>query len=91
MKLYIIRHGETDWNKEKRLQGQSDIPLNDYGRELARITGKALKDVHFDYVFSSPLSRVSCSLTIVSWLLFFLPNNPKNPILSLFFTTLLQK
>ncbi|MBQ0042706.1 MAG: histidine phosphatase family protein [Lachnospiraceae bacterium] len=57
MKLYIIRHGETDWNKEKRLQGQSDIPLNDYGRELARITGKALKDVHFDYVFSSPLSR----------------------------------
>lgn len=57
MKLYIIRHGETDWNKEKRLQGQSDTQLNEYGIELARITGEALKDVHFDYIFSSPLKR----------------------------------
>ena len=48
MKLYIIRHGETDWNKEKRLQGQSDTQLNEYGIELARITGEALKDVHID-------------------------------------------
>ena len=37
MKLYIIRHGETDWNKEKRLQGQSDTQLNEYGIELARM------------------------------------------------------
>lgn len=57
MKLYIIRHGETDWNKEKKLQGQSNTSLNDYGRELASITGDALTDVHFDYVFSSPLNR----------------------------------
>ncbi len=57
MKLYIIRHGETDWNKEKRLQGQSDTQLNEYGIELARITGEALKDVHFDYILSSPLKR----------------------------------
>ena len=57
MKLYMIRHGETDWNKEKRLQGQSDTQLNEYGIELARITGEALKDVHFDYIFSSPLKR----------------------------------
>lgn len=57
MKLYIIRHGETDWNKAKRLQGQSDTELNEYGIELARITGVALKDVHFDYIFSSPLKR----------------------------------
>lgn len=57
MKLYIIRHGETDWNKQKKLQGQSDTELNDYGIELARITGEALKDVHFDYIFSSPLKR----------------------------------
>lgn len=57
MKLYIIRHGETDWNKSFRLQGQSDIPLNEYGRELAVITSEALKDVHFDVIYSSPLSR----------------------------------
>lgn len=57
MKLYIIRHGETDWNKSFRLQGQSDIPLNEYGRELARITSDALKDITFDVIYSSPLSR----------------------------------
>lgn len=57
MKLYIIRHGETDWNKQKKLQGQSDTELNEYGIELARITGEALKDVPFDYIFSSPLTR----------------------------------
>ena len=57
MKLYIIRHGETDWNKVKRIQGQTDIPLNAYGEELARITAEGLKDVQFDYIFSSPLIR----------------------------------
>lgn len=57
MKLYIIRHGETDWNKQFRLQGQSDIPLNEYGRELALITSEALRSVPFDMIFASPLGR----------------------------------
>lgn len=57
MRLYIIRHGETDWNKQKRLQGRSDIPLNEFGRELARVTAKAFTDVSFDIVYSSPLIR----------------------------------
>lgn len=57
MKLYIIRHGETDWNKDKRLQGQSDTELNEYGIELAKITSDALKNIEFDYIFSSPLKR----------------------------------
>lgn len=57
MTIYMIRHGETDLNKVHRLQGHSDIELNDYGRELAKITGQALKDVGFDYAFTSPLSR----------------------------------
>ena len=47
MKIYIIRHGETDWNKVRRLQGRSDIPLNEEGRRLARITGEALSSVNF--------------------------------------------
>lgn len=57
MTIYMIRHGETDLNKEHKLQGHSDIELNDYGRELAKITGQALKDVRFDYAFTSPLAR----------------------------------
>ena len=57
MLLYLIRHGETDWNKSRRLQGQTDIPLNDFGRHLALETAPALKDIPFDLAFTSPLSR----------------------------------
>lgn len=57
MKIYFIRHGETIWNKEKKIQGQSDIPLNNYGRELGYITADALKEIPFDVVYSSPLIR----------------------------------
>lgn len=57
MKIYFVRHGETIWNKEKKIQGQSDIPLNGYGKELGEITAKALKDISFDIVYSSPLIR----------------------------------
>ena len=57
MLLYIIRHGETRLNKEGKLQGRVDEPLNESGRELAVITGEALKDVPFDLVITSPLSR----------------------------------
>lgn len=65
MELYIIRHGETDWNKEKRLQGRSDTELNEYGIELAEITGEALKDVHFDCIYSSPLKRAYKTAEII--------------------------
>lgn len=57
MKLYMMRHGETDWNAQLRLQGCADISLNENGRRLAKITGEALKDIRFDQVFSSPLCR----------------------------------
>lgn len=57
MKIYLVRHGETEWNKEYRLQGQADTRLNDYGRELAVITAEALKEIHFDVIYHSPLSR----------------------------------
>lgn len=57
MKIYFVRHGETIWNKEKKIQGQSDIPLNKYGKELGYITADALKDIPFDIVYSSPLIR----------------------------------
>ena len=51
MEIYIVRHGETVWNKKKLLQGRTDIELSDKGRELARITGENLRDTHFDMVF----------------------------------------
>ncbi len=57
MDIYLFRHGETDWNKERRLQGQSDIPLNAFGRELAIKTAAALETIPFDRAFSSPLDR----------------------------------
>ncbi len=57
MEIYIVRHGETPWNKDKRLQGNVDIELNDYGRELAVKTGEGLKDTKIDLIYSSPLKR----------------------------------
>lgn len=57
MKIYLIRHGETDWNLERRLQGGVDIPLNEKGLELARVTAKGLRDIHFDVIYTSPLQR----------------------------------
>lgn len=57
MRLYLIRHGETDLNKQKILQGRSDYALNDCGRRLAQLTGQALKSVKFDLAYTSPLRR----------------------------------
>ena len=57
MKIYFVRHGETFWNKEKKIQGQFNIPLNEYGIELAYVTADAMKDISFDIVYSSPLLR----------------------------------
>lgn len=57
MEIYLIRHGETYWNKHRLLQGRSDIELNENGRALAGETGIALDDVNFDFIYSSPLIR----------------------------------
>ena len=43
MRLYIVRHGETDWNVQRRLQGESDVPLNHEGKAMAVKTGEALE------------------------------------------------
>lgn len=57
MILYVIRHGETAWNKVRRLQGQTDIPLAEEGIRLAKETGIGMKDIPIDLVISSPLQR----------------------------------
>ena len=43
MLLYIVRHGETDWNKAGKVQGRTDIPLNERGRYLAEATAEGMK------------------------------------------------
>ena len=57
MKIYIVRHGETNLNKTRILQGAFDEPLNEEGIRLAKISGQNLKGIKFDEAFSSPLSR----------------------------------
>ncbi len=57
IKIYAVRHGETDGNKRGILQGWTDEPLNNKGRKLAVITAKALADIKLDKAYSSPLSR----------------------------------
>ena len=59
MELYIVRHGTTDWNAEKRFQGAHDIELNENGRKLAAELGKRLdsEGINFDCIYSSPLIR----------------------------------
>lgn len=56
---YFVRHGETEWNKTLRFQGNTDIPLSETGRQQARDARKALESLHlsFDRVYCSPLSR----------------------------------
>lgn len=65
MKIYILRHGETNWNRQRLLQGKSDIPLNEKGRELARETAEGMKHISFDLVFTSPLERARETARIV--------------------------
>ena len=57
MLIYIVRHGLTEWNKLKKLQGIADVPLAEEGILLAEKTGEALRGVKFDICFTSPLSR----------------------------------
>lgn len=55
--LYIIRHGKTDWNEKHKLQGRTDVPLNEDGRRMAEKAREEYRDVHFDVCFCSPLIR----------------------------------
>jgi len=55
--LWLVRHGQTDWNVERRLQGWTDIPLNSTGQAEADELGAALATVSFCHIYTSPLRR----------------------------------
>ena len=64
--LYLIRHGQTDWNLRAALQGRTDIPLNETGRRQALEAKERLASVKFDGVYSSPLQRAMETACLVS-------------------------
>ena len=55
--IYLVRHGQTQWNKEQIFRGTRDVPLNESGREEARLAAEGLKDKPIDAVYTSPLAR----------------------------------
>ena len=57
MKFYLFRHGQTDWNKERRIQGHSNIPLNKTGQEQALKLREILSHLELDIIYSSDLDR----------------------------------
>ncbi|MGN0318517.1 MAG: histidine phosphatase family protein [Lachnospira sp.] len=63
--LYIMRHGKTDWNERKKLQGRTDIPLNEEGMAMAKAAADEYKDIHFDVCYCSPLKRAQQTAGLV--------------------------
>ena len=65
-RFFLVRHGETEWNRVRRIQGVSDIPLNDTGRAQAAALGDILVGHNFDLIVSSPLSRADETARIIA-------------------------
>ena len=63
--IYIVRHGETEWNAEGRIQGHTDIGLSDWGREQARAIARRLAGVPFAVAYSSDMSRTRDTARII--------------------------
>ena len=66
MKFYIIRHGQTNWNKEGRIQGKTDIELNEEGIKQAEEAKRILKDYPIDMIVSSTLKRARKTAEIIN-------------------------
>lgn len=71
--FFCMRHGLTDWNRDKRIQGQTDTELSDEGREMAAKWGESLADNEFDCILTSPLSRARETAAIINKALGGLP------------------
>ena len=62
---FFVRHGQTDWNVQGKIQGHTDISLNDRGRQQAAALKRLLRDIHFSACFSSDLQRAAETASIV--------------------------
>lgn len=65
-KLYFVRHGQTEWNAIRRMQGQLNSDLSDLGRDHARNHGELLASVGIDAIFASPLDRTRQTAAIIN-------------------------
>ena len=65
MKLLLTRHGQTDWNVAGKIQGTTDIELNETGKIQAKETGKKLLNYDIDVIISSPLKRAKNTAEII--------------------------
>ena len=65
MNIYLVRHGQTDWNKNNLMQGQTDVELNETGESQAIQTAQKLKDFQFSLIYSSPLKRTIRTANII--------------------------
>lgn len=66
MTIYLVRHGETDWNARRIVQGVTDIPLNETGLAQAAAARELMKDVPIDIIYSSPLVRAYRTAEIIN-------------------------
>lgn len=66
MRILVVRHGQTDWNVERRIQGKTDVPLNQKGIEQAYIAEQKLKEEKIDLCLSSPLKRARQTAEIIN-------------------------
>ena len=66
MKVYFVRHGQTDWNVQSRIQGQSDIPLNQRGIAQAKALAAQLKTLAIDCIITSPLQRTKQTAALLN-------------------------
>ena len=66
MKIYVIRHGQTNWNIEGRIQGKTDIELNNEGNKQALKIKSIIKDYNIDLIISSPLKRARKTAEIIN-------------------------
>jgi len=66
MRLILVRHGATDWNQQRRIQGLSNLGLNETGRKQAEALAQSLKDVKVDAIYTSPLRRAQETARAIS-------------------------
>ena len=66
MKIYVTRHGQTDWNVQGKTQGRADIELNEVGIKQAKQTKEELKNVDIDLIICSPLKRAKQTAEIIN-------------------------